>query len=284
MKYATQGLMAFLSFTLACNGPDKQVQQNDSTQTQTAHDSTGATTGVSTGGNLVKYEAPDADTKTTQGYALPRYGDGLVQSPINIVSDSAVKDNSVFISIKFSTGITAIENLGHTIQLDFKEGSTATAGGKTYSCKQVHFHTPSEHMIDGMTYPMEMHIVNVLMDSNAQKNPQYFVIGFLFKMGRENKFIQEFLNAIPREEKKDNLQPGIVNFEDLFKTIPKNEPQGYFSYKGSLTTPPYSETVSWMVKKSILEASPEQIEAIEKLEGNNARHVQALYARKILSH
>jgi carbonic anhydrase len=284
MKYRTQGLLVFLTFTLACNGPNSHEHQSDSTQAPAVQDSTGGAAKAATGGNLVKSEAPDADTKTTQGYALPRYGDGLVQSPINIVSDSALKDSSVFISIKFSTGISAIENLGHTIQLDFKEGSTASAGGKTYSCKQVHFHTPSEHMIDGITYPMEMHIVNVLIDSNAQKSPQYFVIGFLFKMGRENKFIQEFLNAIPQEEKKDSLKPGFVNFEDLFKTIPKNEPEGYYSYKGSLTTPPYSETVSWMVKKSILEASPTQIVAIEKLEGNNARHVQALYARKILSH
>jgi carbonic anhydrase len=51
-----------------------------------------------------------------------------------------------------------------------------------------------------MTYPMEMHIVSVLKDSNAKNNPQYLVIGLLFKMGRENKFIKEFFNEIPSEE------------------------------------------------------------------------------------
>jgi carbonic anhydrase len=262
-KYASYTLMVITIFTLVCRLPKNSDNQKDSTENTAAQKDT------ITGGNMVKSEAPDAITKINQGYALPRYDDGLAQSPINILSDSTLKDSNTFFSIKFNSGITAVENLGHTIQLDFKEGSTTIAGGKTYSSRQFHFHTPSEHMIDGMTFPMEM---------------QYLVIGVLFKMGRENKFIKEFFNAIPQEEGKDTLPAGAVNFDDLFKTIPKNEPGGYYSYKGSLTTPPYSETVDWIVKKYILEASPEQINAIEKMEGDNARHVQALYSRKVLSH
>lgn len=153
-----------------------------------------------------------------------------------------------------------------------------------YSTKQFHFHTPSEHLIDGVTYPMEMHIVNVLKDSNETNQPQYLVIGLLFKMGRENKFIREFLNLVPAEEGKDNVPAGSVHFEDLFNDIPKTESAHYYSYKGSLTTPPYSETVSWILRKYILEASPEQIRTIEKREGNNARHIHALYSRKVTNH
>jgi carbonic anhydrase len=277
-KYVSNTLMVITIFTLGCGLPKNSDNQKDSTENTAFQKDT------MKGGNLVKAEAPDAATKITQGYALPRFDDGLAQSPINILSDSTLKDSNQFISIKFNTGITAVENLGHTIQVDFKEGSTTTAGGKTYSSRQFHFHTPSEHMIDGMTFPMEMHIVNVLRDSNAKNNPQYLVIGLLFKMGRENKFIKEFFNAIPSEEGKDTLPAGTVNLEDLFKSIPKDEQAGYYSYKGSLTTPPYSETVDWIVKKYILEASPEQIGAIEKMEGDNARHVQALYSRKVLNH
>jgi carbonic anhydrase len=84
---------------------------------------------------------------------MPRYNDRLVQSPVNILTDSAVRDNDPDIQIKFNNTVNAVENLGHTVQLDFKEGSTALAGGKTYSSKQFHFHTPSEHLIDGMTSP-----------------------------------------------------------------------------------------------------------------------------------
>lgn len=269
-------IMALLIFS--CNTTSQQPVQQDSVKTDTAIGT------VETGGNLVKTEAPDAVTKKEQGYAMANYNDKLIQSPINILTDSAIKDSDQDIAIQFNSTVSAVENLGHTVQLDFKEGSTTLAAGKTYFSKQFHFHTPSEHLIDGMTFPMEMHIVNVLKDSSDPNNPQYLVVGFLFKMGRENKFIKEFLNTIPREEGKDTLPAGSVHFGDLFATIPKNAPAGYYSYKGSLTTPPYSETVKWIVRKSILEASPEQIQAIEKMEGDNARHVQALYARKVVSH
>jgi carbonic anhydrase len=277
MKYAIHGLMVIMILNVACKNSTGNETQGDSTTNAEVRKE------AILGDNLVKSEAPDAATKTEQGYALPRIDDGLAQSPINIISDSTVTDRNQFIAIKFNTGITVVENLGHTIQLDFKEGSTLIAGGKTYSSRQFHFHTPSEHMIDGMTFPLEMHIVNVLKDSNAQKSPQYLVVGLLFKMGRENKFIKEFLNAIPAEEKKDTLPPDMANLEDLFNAIPKNALSGYYSYRGSLTTPPYSETVDWFVKKYIFEASAEQINTIEKMEGDNARHVHALYARKVLN-
>ncbi len=231
----------------------------------------------------MKSEAPDATTKTEQGYALPSSEDGLEQSPINILSDSTVKDSSQGIEIKFNAGIITIQNLGHTIQLDFKNGSIALAGNKTYSPKQFHFHTPSEHLIDGITYPMEMHIVNVLKDSGEKEKPKYLVVALLFKMGHENKFIKKFLQSVPGEEEKDTLHESVV-LDDLFKTIPKYESSSYYTYKGSLTTPPYSETVAWVVRKSILEASPGQIYAIEKMEGDNARHVHAIHTRKVLSH
>jgi carbonic anhydrase len=240
---------------------------------------------IDSGNNLVKSEAPDASSKVTQGYALPRLDEKLSQSPINILSDSTLTDTNQLVSIKFGTDITEIENLGHTIQLDFKAGNDFTVRGKTFTSRQFHFHTPSEHLIDGLTYPMEMHIVNILKDSNTVKSPQYLVVAFLFKMGKENHFLQEILNAIPEEEHNSSLAAGIVNFGDLFSKISnKIISGGYYSYKGSLTTPPYSESVTWIVNKYILEASPEQIFTIEKLEGDNARHVQALHARKVLNH
>ena len=277
MKLAIITLISLGLILNACNPESKDTAPQDSIKTEVI-----PATPV-TADNLVKSEAPDALTKTDQGYALPRKNDGKSQSPVNILSDSTVKDNNQIVDLKFNATITAVENLGHTIQVDFKDGSTTMTGGKTYSTKQFHFHTPSEHLIDGVTYPMEMHIVNVLKDSNVQSNPRYLVIAILFKMGHENKFIKEFLDAIPADEKKDTL-PGTVVFADLFSPLPKIESGAFYTYQGSLTTPPYSETVTWLVKKNIIEASPEQIYRIEKAEGNNARHIQALFERKVLNH
>ena len=109
------------------------------------------------------------------------------------------------------------------------------------------------------------------------------MIAVLFKMGRENTFIKEFLKAIPGEEGKDTLPSGTVRFEDLFLTIPKKEEAGfYFSTMDLSQRRLIQNLFFWIVKKYILEALPEQITGIEK-EGDNARHVRALYARKVYS-
>jgi carbonic anhydrase len=110
--------------------------------------------------NEVKAEAPDAAIKSEQGYALPRHGADLAQSPIDIISDKADKAAKDQFLFTFHSDFKTAENLGHTIQIDFKEGSTCVINGKNYTARQFHFHTPSEHLVDGMTFPLEMHIVN----------------------------------------------------------------------------------------------------------------------------
>ena len=127
--------------------------------------------------------------------------------------------------------------------MDFAEGSTIVENDTTFAFKQCHFHTPSEHLIDGMTYPMEMHIVNIMPNEDKKATPQYLVIGVLFKEGKENKFIAEFLKSIPKEEKATaDLKAGKVKLHDLFGSIPKNLQGSFYYYKGSLTTPPFTET------------------------------------------
>lgn len=277
MKYIILFFFVAMGFISACH-------QTAGSEVPAHHESSGDLPKDSlNAGNLVKSEAPDADSKTKQGYALPRFNEKTTsQSPVNILSDSAFRDTGNAVVLTLPSKITAVENLGHTIQLDFTQGSVTNIKGKTYISKQFHFHTPSEHLIDGMTFPMEMHIVNALKDTSDVTSPQYTVVALLFKMGHENRFIQEFLNKIPSEEGKDTLATGSVHFEDLYKSIPVTE-RGYYTYNGSLTTSPFTESVDWIVEKYILEASPAQIYAIEKMEGDNARHVQALYARKIYS-
>jgi len=232
----------------------------------------------------VKAEAPDANGKSEQGYALPRHTDKLAQSPIDIISVKADKAGKEQISFTFHSDINAAKNLGHTIELEFKEGSTCTVNGKDYVSKQFHFHTPSEHLVDGITFPMEMHIVNTLSDSIDANKSSYLVLAVLFKIGAENKFIKEFLDKIPHEEGKENtLQTGEVKLDDLFSQFTKNDMKSYYTYNGSLTTPPFTESVQWVIMKHILEASEDQLMTIEKMEGNNARHVQAVNDRKIYS-
>lgn len=267
----------FLLF--ACKDENKEQQEppasntsNDHTQTDTSY------------GNEVKAEAPDANVKSEQGYALPRNTDKLAQSPVDIISIKTGKAAKEQISFAFHSDINAAKNLGHTIELEFKEGSTCEANGKVFMCKQFHFHTPSEHLVDGVTFPMEMHIVNILSDSVSGNKPSYMVVAVLFKIGAENKFIKEFLDKIPNEEGgAKTLQTGDVRLEDLLSQFTGNDLKSSYTYQGSLTTPPFTESVQWVILKHIVEASEDQVMTIEKMEGNNARHVQAINDRTIYS-
>jgi len=183
------------------------------------------------------------------------------------------------------------ENLGHTVQLDFAAGSTVSYEGLKYDFKQMHFHTPSEHLIDGMTFPMELHIVSSIPAKDKNGTPRYLVIGILFKEGQSNKFIDEFLNLIPKTEHSITpLKAGTVKLDDLFSSTEVDDAGNFYKlhragnfyhYQGSLTTPPYTETVQWFVFKPINTASPEQIKTISTIEGNNARHIQGIFTRGI---
>ena len=122
--------------------------------------------------------ATEAHHKKEVLYTLPGLKHGLAQSPINILSDQS-EHRKHNITFNFKDEINKVQNLGHTIQLDFEPGSTVKTGGQTFEFKQIHFHTPSEHLIDGMTYPMEMHVVNTLAGQDKEDTTEYLVILFL---------------------------------------------------------------------------------------------------------
>lgn len=268
MKLKTITLLSTIAIQIAACGQPTEQKTTNSEKSENA--------------NEVKETAPDAEAKTRQGYTIPGLKHGLSQSPININSQMAEGGDSHEIVMNFKDEINKVDNLGHTVQLDFKEGSSIMADNETFDFIQCHFHTPSEHLIDGMTFPMEMHIVNTMSDQPEDATTEYLVISALFKEGKENKFISEFLNSIPKEEKSSaDMKVGSVKLSDLFGNASDDLLGQYYYYKGSLTTPPFTESVRWYVSKHIFEASAEQIEAINQIEGNNARHVQALYGRVV---
>jgi carbonic anhydrase len=280
-KILATGFCFAILLLLACNGTNNGQRKTSASDTLNDHPRTDPLLSD----NEVKAEAPDANIKTEQGYALPRHSANLAQSPINIISGETDKAGKEQISFVFHSDIAVAENLGHTIELEFKEGSTCTVNGKDFESRQFHFHTPSEHLEDGMTFPMEMHIVNVLQDSANANKPYYMVLAMFFKIGAKNKFIEEFLNGVPTGEgEKKALQPNAVKLDDLFSQFKKDDIKSYYTYNGSLTTPPFTESVKWVILKHIAEASEDQIMTIEKMEGNNARHVQAINNRKVYSY
>ena len=222
------------------------------------------------------------DMHDTELHALPGLDHGLIQSPVNILTTQTKgsKSHEIVVTTLDNTMAADVVNTGHSVQLDFNSGIVISFDGMDYRFLQAHFHTPSEHQIDGITYPMEIHFVSMADKPETGGDPQYLVVGAFFRMGETNGFIQKFLDLIPETEHDTTLlQSNPVYIDDLLK--PEEPFNDYYYYRGSLTTPPYTETVRWVIMKRELEASPEQIQRINALEGNNARHVQALFSRDI---
>ncbi len=197
---------------------------------------------------------------------------GSAQSPINILSSRAVT-GSHQVALQYRESGTHIANLGHTVEAIIDDGSLASFDGQDFTLQQIHFHTPSEHQVDGVTYPMEMHMVHTRND----EPDSYMVISVLFREGGESPALEDILAAVPERAGETRDLPGSsINAEELLDFSGH-----YFHYEGSLTTPPYTETVTWLVMQDIHQAAPEQIQHINILEGNNARHIQALHARVV---
>lgn len=209
-------------------------------------------------------------------YSLPDLDYGLLQSPINILTDSLTEGHHQ-IKVNYDSSHLEITHLEHTIKVNYDTGSILQFDGRVYEFQQFHFHTPAEHLIDGITYPMEVHMVHTQKDT-ASKTTHYFVLAALFKMGHTNKDLQEFIDLIPDEiggiDHRRSTFYNIVN-------IVGGDIGEYYHYTGSLTTPPYTETVNWAILHYVLEASPNQIAQINKIEGNNARHIHSVNGRKI---
>jgi carbonic anhydrase len=218
----------------------------------------------------------------TWGNLSPVYAfckDGRHQSPVDIVK-TAVKENPDW-AMNYSTTsmhITHTEHMedivdnGHTIQVNVDDGNTMTYGDKTYTLKQFHFHTPSEHTINGQHQPMEMHMVHQTEDGNLA------VVSVLFKEGKSpNPVFTKLVENLPNT-KGESKHVADAHLE-LDLHLPKDN--SAYHYTGSLTTPPCSENVQWVVLREMLTLSRDQIEAFSSRIGPNNRPVQPLNDRLI---
>jgi carbonic anhydrase len=217
--------------------------------------------------------APEAEAAEhpSVNYLFPETTEGTSQSPINIVTARTVPGKHK-VEFHYRSSKEHVDNLGHTIKVTYDPGSSLDYDGKSYDLVQFHFHTPSEHLLDGVTYPMEMHLVHAQHD-----HPEHLlVVGVLFKEGNPSQLLEKLIVDVPQHAGEHADKDAKLDASSVFKTG-----EGYFHYEGSLTTPPYSETVTWLVLDQPHDASAEQIEAMNRIEGNNARHIQDQHARTI---
>lgn len=199
---------------------------------------------------------------------------GKHQSPINIINknaDSVATKGDLKILYNTTTLISEVENNGHSIQFDFESGDSINYKNETYYLKQIHFHEPSEHKINGVIYPIEIHLVHVNKFGNIT------VLGILGEEGEESQLFEFFESFLPIKNGATKDIHQKIDLSSLFL-----EDKNYYSYGGSLTTPPCTENVNWIVFKEPITLSVEEVLKLKNnMPLNNYRDEQLLNDRVV---
>ena len=195
---------------------------------------------------------------------------GSNQSPIDINKTMVTTLNPLKTFQRFP--VADMVNHGHTIQANFKPGNILAVDGVMYQMKHVNFHAPSENQIMGKSFPLEAHFVH------ADPKGHLAILAVMFDEGHENKALAKLWKQLPKRKGKPKKVAGKVLAGDLLPR--KNE---YYRFSGSLTTPPCKEGVVWVVMKTAMTVSKQQIDALKKvIRKDNNRPIQALNGRVVV--
>lgn len=168
-----------------------------------------------------------------------------------------------------------IINSGHSVQLNFPQegvGEFVIFKGEQYRLVQLHIHTPSENQLRGRSFPLEIHFVH------QGAGGHLLVIGVLAESGNANATLQQIVQHLPSVEGQEQ----VVAHADINPLSLIPEQRDYYDFMGSLTTPPCSEGVQWILMAKPILVSSSQIFLLKKaMNGVNARNVQPLSRRKI---
>ncbi|AIC29869.1 carbonic anhydrase (plasmid) [Rhizobium etli bv. mimosae str. IE4771] len=194
---------------------------------------------------------------------------GQQQSPLDI--RGAIKANIPGLLPNWRSGGKIINN-GHTLQVTTAPGGTLRRGDRTYELVQYHFHAPSEHLVEGKAFPIEAHFVHKHAETGALG-----VLGVFLVPGSSNACFSSLAAAFPHKQGEEAVTVEVDPSGLLPSTL------GYWAYEGSLTTPPCSEIVDWMVAKHPVEVDGADIKKFTALYSMNARPALATNRRYILS-
>jgi carbonic anhydrase len=219
------------------------------------------------------WDYSEADGPSHWGDLKPEFApckNGHRQSPIDIRNPQRADLPPIQFDYKPSP-LRIIDN-GHTVMINYNPGSSISVGGKKYALKQFHFHRPSEEKINGKAYEMVVHLVHADAEGNLA------VVAVVLQKGDDNPLVHRLWMNLPKEKEKEE-SPDTVQI-DVAALLPADH--GYYTYPGSLTTPPCSENVTWFVLKHPVTVSAAEIEQFSKLYQHNVRPTQPLYDRVVL--
>ena len=196
---------------------------------------------------------------------------GKRQSPINIEDGSTLQGPAEPIQFTYQPSNASVVNNGHTIQVDVQGDGAITVRGSSYRLLQFHFHTPSEEQINFKRFPMVAHLVH------KNNEGQLAVVAVMLQEGEANPMIDKIWTYMPLDSgDRVRMPQGLLDVNEL---LPRD--QRYYQFMGSLTTPPCTEGVLWMVLKQPITISKTQYKLFTQLYPNNARPVQPVNGRPV---
>ena len=225
------------------------------------------------------YEGEEGPAKW--GTLSPKWavcGEGHGQSPIDI--EKTVNANLPELRSDFKPAILRIIhhehmadviNTGHTVQVNFTEAGALKIGEEQFQLLQFHFHSPSEHTVAGKHYPGEMHMVHQSADGKLA------VVGVFLEEGGHNETFESISSNLPKSKSvEQHLEHMKVDVNHL---LPAKRTT--YRYDGSLTTPPCSEGVKWIIMTTPIQVSAQRIANFRAVIKDNNRPVQELYGRTV---
>lgn len=232
--------------------------------------STSPSTSPSTNtGNAAAWSYEGAEGPGEWGELNPAFqtcSTGKAQSPIDIPSGSAKSSSPI--TLGYASTECEVQDNGHTVELHAASPQSLTVEGKGYTFKQMHFHDPSEHTVQGVRYDAEFHFVHQSDDGALA------VLALLAKSGAESTAWAPFIDAA-----QDSAGGRSIGNVDLAALFPDS--LDHFSYDGSLTTPPCTENVLWLVLETPVEISPAQIGKLRDAHSGTNRPTQQLNGRAV---
>ena len=192
------------------------------------------------------------------------------QSPVDIAGDIA--EGAPNLEFAYNDVANLVTNTGDFIKVKYEEGGGIQLNGRTYKLSEIHAHNPGEHTIDGERFALETHLVH------TRDSGEIAVVGILYRFGDASSAIQSIIANAPGRGEDDAKPHSPVTPDELIPTD-----SGYYAYSGSLTTPPYTEGVQWIVMSDAQEVSEEQVTRLAALTGGgtNSRAIQPLNGRQI---
>ncbi|MGB0631737.1 MAG: carbonic anhydrase family protein [Alphaproteobacteria bacterium] len=195
---------------------------------------------------------------------------GRQQSPVNLESVEPARLQDL--TFRYKVSVIQMMHTGHTVLAEYGKGSHIVLGGEQYDLTHFQFRTPSEHTVAGRSFPMEIQFVH----RNAKGHQA--IVGLLVTSGPSNLAARELWDRLPvKAHTRSKNTRALINARDLLP-----DSTAYFRYRGSLTTPPCTEKVDWLILRTPVAFSENQIVRLRGIMGENARPVQARNGRYLL--